>query len=199
MDEFDDGESEDHLDKALAIINEIVAAKKNNGGANGALDAIREKLFEIRPTEAVGDSIPHKNRSMINHLTGQGDVVEAVIEWLAKTGRFKKKSIRRARRIKIFELQNDGTAKIRAQPLSEESATMAIAILSAGFGGWITWVLFVAVGSIDVVAISYVLGVLFGHSAGTIIDKSFRFARLKSDVLQVAPWLDTGVSVSCKK
>lgn len=130
MDELKTTTQDDHTWRALAAIKELAAAKRTSGVADAALEAIREKLFQIHPSGAVGDSAPPKFQSTISRMTGQGEEVEAVIDWLASTGRFKKKSIQHIRRVKVFAAQESGRVIIRAQPLSERQATVAIIILS---------------------------------------------------------------------
>lgn len=57
------------------------------------------------------------------------------------------------------------------------------------------YVWFGSEGNLTVIAASFSIGSLFGLVVGKTLDKSFRFTKLRSKVLEVAPRFEDGVVV----
>lgn len=189
--------SDEYVRIALARIRELVDEGNSNRDEDDALLSLREKLLEIRPKSApVHASFRSAYLTQFRHFVwGRSDRVEAVIAWLRQTDQFDDKQIERIRRIGLLEEKEDGSVVVREQPISESLASLVAAFLASMTGGWITWVWFAAEGNVLLVSNSYAVGWVFGTIVGYMLDKSFRFAKMREKVISVAPRLRNGVSV----
>ncbi len=187
--------SDEHVMRAL---NRIREAFENDSpvGADEALELLREKLFEFRPYEGVQSvETPFAEATYFgNPQEGYGRV-EAVLRWLRDTKGFAPTELERMRRIRIFEETADGRVAVREQPLPEAWASALIAGVALISGAWIAWVWFGSEGNLTVIAASFSVGSLFGFVVGKVLDKSFRFAKLRAKILEVAPRFGDGLVV----
>lgn len=187
--------SDEHVMRALSRIREAF----DNGSPESedeALGILREKLFEFRPGEASEKAHgPIAETANFGGPVSSDNRVEAVFRWLNDTKGFAPKEIERMRRIGLFEETKDGRVIVREQPLQEAWASALIAAVALLTGAWIAWVWFGSEGNLTVIAASFSVGSLFGLVVGKALDKSFRFAKLRSKVLEVAPRFEDGVVV----
>lgn len=187
--------SDEHVMRALSRIRE---AFENDSPASEdeALGILREKLFEFRPGETSEKAHgPSAETAYLVEPASSHNCVEAVLRWLTDTKGFAPKEIERMRRIGLFEETKDGRVIVREQPLQEARASALIAAVALLTGAWIAWVWFGSEGNLTVIAASFSIGSLFGLVVGKALDKSFRFAKLRSKVLEVAPRFADGVVV----
>lgn len=187
--------SDAHVMRALSRIRE---AFENDSpcSEDEALEILREKLFELRPGEASEKAYgPSAEAAHLGEPTSSDNRVEAVLGWLSDTKRFAPTEIERMRRIGIFAETSDGRVVVREQPLQETWASALVAGVALLTGAWIAWVWLGSEGNLTVIAASFSIGSLFGLVVGKALDKSFRFAKLRSKVLEVAPRFEDGVVV----
>jgi hypothetical protein len=97
--------------------------------------------------------------------------------------------------VQLFKELENGKVVLRDQPISEAAAAAVSALVCLIAGAWISWVWFAAESNIQLILLSFILGVLSGSLSGMMLDRSFRFAKLKTEVLDFAPWLEGGVSI----
>jgi hypothetical protein len=187
--------SDEHVMRALSRIREAFE-NGSHASEDEALGILREKLFEFRPGEASEKAHgPSAETAYLGKPVSSDNRVEAVIRWLSDTKGFAPKEIERMRRIGIFEETTDGRVAVREQPLQEAWASALIAGVALLTGAWIAWVWFGSEGNLTVIAASFSVGSLFGLIVGKALDKSFRFAKLRSRVLEVAPRFEDGMVV----
>lgn len=187
--------SDEHVMRALSRIRE---AFENDSPASEdeALGILREKLFEFRPNEAPRNAQgPTAETTYFGGPLSGDNRVEAVFRWLNDTKGFAPTEIEHMRRIGIFEETADGRVIVRGQPLQDAWASALIAGVALLTGAWIAWVWFGSEGNLTVIAASFSIGGLFGLAVGKALDNSFRFAKLRSKVLEVAPRFEDGVVV----
>ncbi|WP_147431306.1 hypothetical protein [Azonexus fungiphilus] len=187
--------SDEHVMRALSRIRE---AFENDSPASEdeALGILREKLFEFRPGETSEKAYgPSAEAAHLGEPPSSDNRVEAVLGWLSDTKRFAPTEIERMRRIGIFAETSDGRVVVREQPLQETWASALVAGVALLTGAWIAWVWFGSEGNLTVITASFSIGSLFGLIVGKALDKSFRFAKLRSKVLEVAPRFEDGVVV----
>jgi len=187
--------SDEHVMRALSRIRE---AFENDSPASEdeALGILREKLFEFRPGETSEKAHgPSAETANFGAPVSSDNRIEAVFRWLSDTKGFAPKEIERMRRIGLFEETKDGRVIVREQPLQEARASAFIAAVALLTGAWIAWVWFGSEGNLTVIAASFSIGSLFGLVAGKALDNSFRFAKLRSQVLEVSPRFEDGVVV----
>ncbi len=187
--------SDVHVMRALSRIRE---AFENDSPASEdeALGILREKLFEFRLGEASEKTYgPSAEVAHLGEPPSSDNRVEAVLGWLSDTKRFAPTEIERMRRIGIFSETSDGRVFVREQPLQEAWASALVAGVALLTGAWIAWVWFGSEGNLTVIAASFSIGSLFGLVVGKALDKSFRFTKLRSKVLEVAPRFEDGVVV----
>lgn len=187
--------SDAHVMRALSRIRE---AFENDSpcSEDEALEILREKLFEFRPGETSEKAHgPSAETANFGGPVSSDNRIEAVFRWLSDTKGFTPKEIERMRRIGLFEETKDGRVIVREQPLQEARASALIAAVALLTGAWIAWVWFGSEGNLTVIAASFSIGSLFGLVAGNALDNSFRFAKLRSQVLEVSPRFEDGVVV----
>lgn len=188
--------SDEYVRIALARIRELVDERDPSRDEDAALLSLREKLLEIRPRSAtVHARFRSASLTQFRYFLGRSERVEAVIAWLRQTDQFDDKQIERIRRIGLLEEKEDGSVVVRGQPISESLASLVAAFLASMTGGWIAWVWFAAEGNLLLVSNSYAVGWVFGTIVGYMLDKSFRFAKMREKILSIAPRLRNGVSV----
>jgi len=187
--------SDEHVMRALSRIREAFE-KDSPANEDEALGILREKLFDFRPGEASEKAHgPSAEAAHLGEPPSSDNRVEAVFGWLSDTKRFAPTEIERMRRIGIFAETSDGRVVVREQPLQEAWASALVAGVALLTGAWIAWVWFGSEGNLTVIAASFSIGSLFGLIVGKALDKSFRFAKLRSKVLEVAPRFEDGVVV----
>jgi len=187
--------SDAHVMRALSRIREAFE-NDSPGSEDEALGILREKLFEFRPNETPESAQgPIADTAYFGGSQSGENPVEAVLRWLTDTKGFAPREIERMRRIGFFEETKDGRVIVREQPLQEARASALIAAVALLTGAWIAWVWFGSEGNLTVIAASFSVGSLFGLVVGKALDKSFRFAKLRSKVLEVAPRFEDGVVV----
>lgn len=187
--------SDEHV---MRVLNRIREAFENDSptSEDEALELLREKLFEFRPNQTSRDpeALGIEATYFDNPREGYSRV-EAVFRWLSDTKGFAPPELELARRIGIFEETADGRVVVREQPLSDDWASAFIAGVALLTGAWIAWVWFGSEGNLTVIAASFSIGSWFGLAVGKALDKSFRFARLRAKILEVAPRLGDGLVV----
>lgn len=188
--------SDEYVRIALGRIRELVDEGNPNRGEDATLLSLREKLLEIRPRSAtVHARFRSAYLTQFRHFLGRSDRVEVVIAWLRQTNQFDDKQIERIRRIGLLEEKEGRSVVVRDQPISKSLASLVAALLASMTGGWVAWVWFAAEGNLLLVSNSYAVGWVFGTIVGYMLDKSFRFAKMREKVLSIAPRLRNGVSV----
>lgn len=187
--------SDEHVMRALSRIREVFE-NDSPSSEDEAIGVLREKLFEFRPNEAPQNAQgPTADASIFGGTLSGENRVEAVLRWLSDTKGFAPTEIERMRRIGIFEDTADGRVIVREQPLQDAWASTLIAGVALLTGAWIAGVWFGSEGNLAVIAASFSVGSLFGFVVGKVLDKSFRFAKLRAKILEVAPRFGDGLVV----
>lgn len=183
---------------ALTALRDVIETD-----TGGDVDISFEMLRRALLTSGIRASIqPSVRKGMVGasarRLFGGSREVDALIDWLAGTGHFDQKQILRIRRVKLFAETSDGEIVIRPQPIKESIATSWVSLLSMFIGGFVVWAWFGAEGTPNLIANSFALGTIFGALAGKVLDYSFRFAAIRDQVLEVAPWLADGICLKIR-
>lgn len=189
-------DSDDFAWKALASIRSLATAPDSLSGVDDAILEMRERLFSIEVSESTHKLEQGRCRAIIRRLSRRSLRVEAVMEWLERTGQLDRKTILRIRRTRLLQALPNGKVVVRRQPLSEKAAALVCAAASFLVGMWMSWVWFAAEGNIELVCLSVILGSLLGSIAGRALDMSFRFSDARNKVLQLAPQLAEGALVA---
>ena len=187
--------SDEHVMRALSRIRDAFE-NDSPGSEDEALGILRETLFEFRPGETSEKAHgPSAETANFGGPVSSDNRIEAVFGWLSDTKRFAPTEIERMRRIGLFKETSDGRVVVREQPLQEAWASALIAGVALLTGAWIAWVWFGSEGNLTVIAVSFSIGSLFGLVVGKALDNSFRFAKFRSQVLEVSPRFVDGVVV----
>ncbi|RKT58792.1 hypothetical protein DFR40_1820 [Azonexus fungiphilus] len=192
--------SEVRFRNALAALRGVIETDIGDD-AETSVEMFRKALLTAEIRAAMQLDVHTKGSwSSIRRLFREARAVDAVIACLEKTGRFDNKQILRIRRVKLFKETSAGEIVIRPQPIREPVATSWVSLLSMFVGGWVSWVWFAAEGTPNLIVSSFVLGTTLGALAGKVLDYSFRFAAIRKQVLEVAPWMKEGVclKLSCR-
>ena len=187
--------SDEHVMRALNRIREAFESDFT-ASEDAALELLREKLFEFRLNEvALHAEAPVAEAADFGNTQGGYGRVAAVLGWLSDTKGFVPSELKLVRRIGIFEEMPDGRVVVREQPLPDAWASAFIAGVALLTGAWIAWVWLGSEGNLAVIAASFSIGSLFGLAVGKVLDKSFRFAKLRAKILEVAPRFGDGLVV----
>jgi len=187
--------SDEHVMRALSRIREVFESEPP-ANADDALELLRERLIEFRPNETSKD-VEVRCAEVVDfgHTQKHSSRVESVLYWLRGTKDFRENEFELARRAGVLVENSGGRVVLRGQPLPDVWASIMVAGISLLTGAWIAWVCFATEGSPDVILASIVIGSCFGAVVGKVLDKSFRFAKLRAKILAVAPHLGEGVRV----
>jgi hypothetical protein len=187
--------SDEHVMRALNRIREAFESE-SPASADDALEVLRERLFEFRPSETSNDAEVRGAEVVDFGSTHEhSSRVDAVLYWLRGTKGFRESELELARRAGVLVESSDGRVILRDQPLPDAWASIMVAGISLLTGAWIAWVCFATEGSPEVILASFVIGSFFGAAVGKALDKSFRFAKLRAKILSAAPHLEEGVRV----
>lgn len=187
MDESDQP-SDEYAWRALAAVRRVDAGAVGRTDLESVVNDLRIALLTTPLAKINGaQSSGRWVRSAVYYLTGKTARTEACIEWLRKTGRFTEGQVKTARRVRFFTEEENGQVVVRKQPLQEQHATLIIGLLCLIAGLWIGWVLFGSQTGLMQIVCSYLIGLTLGAAAGRALDYSFRLARLRCKVLDMAP------------
>lgn len=191
--------SEERFRNVLTALRDVIETD-NGDDAETSIEKFRKALMtaEIRASMQL-KTHSEGSWSSITRLFREPRTVEALIDSLEKTGRFDQKQILRIRRVKLFKETSEGEIVIRPQPIKEPIATSWVSLLSMFVGGWVSWVWFAAESTPNLIVTSFFMGTTLGTLAGKVLDYSFRFAAIRKQVLEVAPWLDEGVCLKLSR
>lgn len=181
---------EDLIWQGLAAINRTQSSHSAPKTVDEAIKQLRKELLTPQEPELISNiSIQERIHAAILSLTGRTPGTEALIEWLRRTGEFSEKDLRLIRRVKLFYEGKSGQSLMRETGIALETATFQMMILCVVAGIWIGYIIFADRVGILEISNSFALGLFFGAIAGMLLDRSFRFKRIRDKVASIAPWL----------
>lgn len=187
----DDFTDEDRaLWDTFADVHRLRFDHKDPSDCDAALGGLRDALLWPKPVAQSGPlTLRQRARKAVLRLAGRSEGGDACIEWLRKTGQFSETELRTIRRAGLFVEDSAGRALMREAGLSPLAAAIYLGILCFLSGMWVAWVLVTDNVGLQLIVNSLALGLVLGTIAGRVIDRSFRFERLRAKVAFLAPWV----------
>lgn len=179
--------NEQDIAEAIAAIHRFAMANHRNLPLDAAVKLLEE---ELRYPNMQANLTTKPRYDNLRWLVGKGSSrVEAMLDWLAITGKLSKKELRRVRRIRLLVENNKGQIKFNHHVFSTVSATWILGLICLIFGIHIGWLIFSNEIDLERVIQSFGIGMALGSVASMVLDRSFRFAKSRSKIEQLAPWL----------
>lgn len=183
-------EEDDALWAMLGAIHRTLTREGEPIGTDEAQNQLRHAMYLLpsnglsQPSSAWG-----RLKARVIRLTGTTEAIEACFNWLRKTGVLTDKDLVEARRGKMFYQETETSVLMRSKGLNLTTAMAAIATITFLAGIWAGWVLFGPRSGIQMIANSLIVGSFLGVIICRILDRSFRFERIRAKVRSIAPWL----------
>lgn len=177
---------------ALAHVRQLTeSAPSPNLDVDFAVEKLRDTLLRpLSSSSRKGQETGARMKSMILRLNGRSEGTEACIEWLRKTGKFTATEIATIRRINLFVEQRSGQVIMRRNAMSLAKAAAAISFIFFLAGAFVGCVLSSDghLGMPPFFALYATCGIMSAITT-VLLDRSFRFVRVRDKVSQLAPWL----------
>lgn len=184
----DDASEDEQVRKLIASIYKIEAIDSNRLSLDEAVNRLRLEILDA-PMSTFEERRPTISQfaAPVYKLLGKSERVEACVDWLRKTGQFTKQELDLIRRIKLFREEKSGCIFVPQELVSLAKATILISALSFLAAIWIGWILFTDHAGLQQIACSFSFGTIVGTLVGYLLDRSFRFERIRNKVLSISP------------